>query len=257
LLLIGMGVFLKWSRLREAYSAMDVAILIGIVIYGSYFTFFVLQVMGFGQRFYYPLLPFLLYLGIRELLELPENLRKGPGFHFKRIPTNIERIGTIVVAGLLLYYGIDYGWSLKQSQLDDRFAVFSARATYQSDLTDYWAHLDALGGLPDDLEIATSEVGMPAAFYPNRKIHDLAGLNNATLVAERLTAKSILKHCAADLIYLPHDHYKRLNKDIASSQEFAERYHQFTPKEVKAMMGVAIRKDSPYAGELLRIFSAE
>ncbi|MEY3444434.1 MAG: hypothetical protein RLZZ519_2715 [Bacteroidota bacterium] len=255
--LLGLGVYVKWPRLRTAYSAMDKAIFAAMLVFGVYFTFLVLQIMGFGQRFYYPLLPFLLYLGIRELLELPKNLALGPGLQFKRIPHQVERIGTLALAGLLIYYGISFGINLKTAQMDSRFAVFNAKATYRAELTDYWAHLDALENFPNDLEIATTEVGMPAALYPKRKIHDLAALNNPKLLEAGLSAESVLKLCAADLIYMPHEHYVRFHTDLTRSKDFAARYVLFDAKTVKASMGVAIRRDSPFAAELLHIFNAE
>lgn len=255
--LLGLGVYIKWSRLRTAYSPLDKAIFAAMLVFGVYFTFFVLQIMGFGQRFYYPLLPFFIYLGIRELLELPKNLAQGPGLQFKRIPHQVERIGTIALAGLLIYYGISFGINLKTAQMDSRFAVFNAKATYRAELTDYWAHLDALENLPNDLEIATTEVGMPAALYPKRKIHDLAALNNPKLLEAGLSAASVLKLCPADLIYMPHKHYVRFHTDLMQSKDFAARYVLLDAKIVKASMGVAIRRNSPYAEALLRIFQSE
>jgi hypothetical protein len=257
LVLLGMGAYVKWSRLRVAYSALDKAIWAAMLVFGIYFTFFVLQVMGFGQRFYYPLLPFLMYLGMRELLELPRNLALGPGFQFKRIPHQVERVGMIAIAALLIYYGIYFGLGLKTAQLEQRFAVFDAKATYQADLKDYWAHLDALAQFPDDLEIATTEVGMPAALYPQRKLHDLAALNSPKLLEAGLTAQSVLDHAAADVIYMPHEHYWRFHHDLLESKEFAAEYVLLSGKEVDAMMGVAIRRDSRYATALMRIFGTE
>lgn len=254
LLLLGMGVYVKARRWRSGYSALDKALLLTVLVYAAYFSFLALQVMGFGQRFYYPLLPPLLYLGMRELLELPQNLRLGPGLEFKRIPTHLERGGILVVGALLLYYGIDHGRMLKQSQSAHRFAVFSVLATYRADLYDYWPKLDALAHLPDDLEIATTEVGMPAALYPHRNILDLAALNHPRLMEDGLTAQAVLTHCAADLVYLPHENYVRLHAALAASTAFAERYTVFSAKDVHAAMGVAIRKDSPYATRLREIF---
>ncbi len=257
LVLMGFGVYVKWSRLRNAYSALDKAIFAALLVFGIYFTFFVLQIMGFGQRFYYPMLPFLLYLGMRELLELPKNLALGPGLKFKRIPLQVERIGLLVIAGMLVFYGIRFGIQLKTSQVDQRFAVFNAKATYQADLTDYWAHLDAFEKLPNSFTLATTEVGMPAALYPQHKIYDLAALNDPKLLAAGLSAASVLKLCPADVIYMPHEHYFRFHQDLLTSQAFAQRYILLDKKAVKASMGVGIRRDSPFAPELKRIFGIE
>jgi hypothetical protein len=42
--------------------------------------------------------------------------------------------------------------------------------------------------------------------------------------------------------------------ELMGSREFRTRYHIRGPKEVKGMMGVAIRNDSPYAGQLEAMF---
>lgn len=254
ILMIGMGIFLKWKRLRLGYSALDKAVMVVMLGFVVYFTFFVLQVMGYGQRFYYPLLPFLLYLALRELLELPENIRLGHGLKFNRIPHQTERMGIAILGGLLLYYGFSFGWEMKQSPLNERFAIFDAKATYQAEAKDYLPKLDALGRFPDDLSIATTEVGMPSALYPNRIVYDLAALNSPVLMAEGLTAATILKYCPADILYLPHPDYKQLNTDLAASSEFAAHYAVVPKDSLKAMMGVAIRKDGKYAGDLMEVF---
>lgn len=254
LVVIGLGLFLKWRRLRAGYAKLDLAVWIGILAYAIYFGFFVLQVMGFGQRFYYPLFPLLVYLALRDLLELGNSLRLGHGFEFQEVPGNLERIGLVVLAGLLLYYGFDYGRSLKLSRPGERFAVLDPVRIYREELKDYWAQLDALERLPDALRIATTEVGMPAALYPHRHLDDLAGLNAPALVRDGLNAQSILLHCPADLIYFPHAHYAQLSKSLTDSKEFAAAYITLPPTEVKAAMGVSIRKASPYAAELLHIF---
>jgi hypothetical protein len=236
---------------------LDKGLWLAILASGIYFTFFVHQVMGYGQRFYYPLFPLVLYLAMRELVDLPQNLKLGPGLHFKRIPSNLERMGMVALGAVLLYYGVSYGKSLKESQLDHRFAVFDVKATYRQELMDYWVKLDALAGLPPTLTIATTEVGIPAALYPDRKLYDLAALNEPRLIENGLTARSILNHCAADLIYLPHENYVQFNQDIAKSAAFAERYFTFSALDVKGSMGVAILKTSRYMQELMRLFQPQ
>jgi hypothetical protein len=254
LVALGLGLFLKWRRIGAAYSDVDKAMVATMLVFGVYFSFFVLQVMGYGQRFYYPLFPFLVYLALRELLTLQDNLKQGPGFQFTKIPSNIERGGILVLSGLLLYYGVDSARSLKLSDPGEHLAVFDAGRTYKKDLQDYWARLDAIAGLPDALSIATTEVGMPAALYPQRIIYDLAGLNSPALVREGLTAEAVLLHCPADLIYMPHEHYAQFSNSLTTSQEFGKRYTVLLPLDVKAAMGVAIRNDSPFAPALRKIF---
>ncbi len=253
-LAIGMGAFIKWRRLGQGYSALDKAMAVAMVVFVLLLCFLDLQVMGAGQRFYYPLLPFLIYLGIRELLHLQENLRLGPGFQFRRVPANLERIGIVALSAVLLYYGIDYGQSFKRSRPTDRLAVLDVGRSYEAEFPNYWPRLDRLDGLPEGLRIATTEAGIPAALYPQHTIDDLTGLNAPALVRDGLSAVTVLKHCPADLIYVPNTNYAQLSQDLLSSAEFKRHYSLIPAQDLKAAMGVAIRKDSPYATALLATF---
>ncbi len=255
ILVIGMGFYVKWGRLREGYNEFDKAMLVTVLIFAGYFSLFVLQVMGFGQRFYYPIFPFLAYLALRELMELQENLRLGQGMVFKRIPIILERVGLLVIAAFMLYFGIDFGRGLKISKPQERFAVFDAGRVYREDLQDYWPRLEAMRGMPAELRIATTEVGLPAALYPDHVIDDIAGLNNPALVREGLTAAALLQHCPADLIYLPHEHYEAFANSIAASVPFQQQYLSISAADLQAALGVAIRRDSPYFERLLQLFS--
>lgn len=254
IIVLGLGVYVKWGRLRAAYSPMDMAAMAMVAAFAGYYLFMVLQVMGHGQRFYYPLLPWLVYLALREFMELGTSLRLGPELQFKRVPRGLERAGLAFLAGLLLYFGIDYGLDLRGNPYRDRIAVFDALQTYHDDLTDYWPRLDALAHVPPGLRIATTEVGMPAALYPQSPIDDLAGLNSPKLIAAGLDAQAVLDHSAADLIFLPHRHYAKLSGSLSSSADFAAAYLTIPDTSLHASMGVAIRRDGPQATRLMDLF---
>ena len=154
----------------------------------------------------------------------------------------------------MLYFGIDFGQSLKVSNPGKRFAVFDAGRVYREDLHDYWPRLEAMRGMPAQLRIATTEVGLPAALYPDHVIDDIAGLNNPALVRDGLSASSLLLHCPADLIYLPHEHYAQFAGSIAGSAAFQQAYLSIPGAELHAALGVAIRRDSPYFATLAQLF---
>lgn len=255
MILIGMGVYLKWSRLRTAYHKLDIALGIVAVVALVYWSFCVLQTMGYGQRYYYPLLPVLVYMAARELMDLQESLRLGPGVAFKGMPPRLERIGVVFLAGMMLYYGIDHGRALKQARVGERFAVFATDRVYHEELQAYWVHLDALEGLPATLRIASTEVGIPSALLPGRTIDDLSGIHSPAVAHDGLTAASVLQHCPADLIYLPLAQYAHLAKSLDSSAAFTQAYTIHTAEQLQASMGVAIRNDGPFAAQLHALFA--
>lgn len=253
-LLIGMGVFLKWGRLRRAYSALDVGIVVAIVFFLIYYTFFVLQVMGFGQRFYYPLLPFLVYLAVRELVAGEENLFQSGGLRLKDLPYAVERLSVVFLGGVLLVYGVRYGARLKNSNAGKQLAVFQVEKTYRAELKDYWFKLDRFSALPDDLVIATTEVGMPAAMNPGKTVIDMAGLNEPKLIENGLSCDYILERWQPDLIYLPHPHYENLVKSFEQSERLAREYVVYPDTTLKVAMGVAVRQHGKHSRALGAIF---
>ncbi len=254
LVLFGLGAFIRWPKLIGGKSALEKAILLLSLVFGIYYLGFVLQIMGFGQRFYYPLLPFIWYLALREIMQLPENLKAYQNLKIQSLPSNWRTAGTVVLAAILIYYSLDYADSLKKSLPNEPIAVFDAPSVYQKSYTDYWPNLLALQKVEGDFSMATTEVGMPAALFPDQVIYDLAGLNSAKLIEEGLNAKNILQYCRADLIFLPHTNYVRLNNDLQASKEFQNSYTQISNKALKAELGVAIRKSSPYHAALLNIY---
>ena len=111
----------------------------------------------------------------------------------------------------------------------------------------YWARLDQFSALPDDLVIATTEVGFPGALNPKKVIVDLAGLNERRFAMQPLSAERLFAAYRPDLIYMPHPHYVEMTKSIEAHPDFKKDYEVFSSRQVGAsQFGLAIRKDSPH-----------
>lgn len=254
IILLALGAFIRWPKILVGKSALEKSVLICSTVFAIYYLGFVLQVMGFGQRFYYPLLPFVWFLGLVEVKTFPENLKRFQGLQLQNLPSAWLKGMAAMMATVLVYYGFNYAQHLKGNLKKEPIAVFDAKTTYQSDFTDYWPKLTELMAVEGDFSIATTEVGMPAALFPDHTIHDLAGLNAAKLVYEGLNAENILKYCKADILFLPPPDYVRLYTDLENSMAFQENYLQISGKTLNATLGVALRRDSRYFQQLIHIY---
>ena len=108
--------------------------------------------------------------------------------------------------------------------------------------------------MPDDLVIATTEVGLPAALNPGKVIVDKAGLNETTIARNGFSADWLLERYAPDLIYLPHPHYRGMARALVGNPAFVAGYQIYSSQELGGvLMGVAVRRDGPYANRLRAI----
>lgn len=253
--LLGLGAYVRWPRLLSSRSQLEWAWILVSIAFALYYTLLAQQVMGFAQRFYYPLFPVLVYLGLCELRSLPQLIQRFRGLDLENIPMNWRRIGMVAMAAVLVYYGQDFGRLLRERTADEPLGTFETASCYQASYQDYWPKLLELRQLEGDWTLATTEVGMPAALFPAHTIHDIAALNNATLIKEGLNGETIMKHCAADLIFMPHSNYTLLNHSLRHNPRFLEAYEQISGKQLQSDLDVAIKRDSPFYPALMRIYA--
>ena len=117
---------------------------------------------------------------------------------------------------------------------------------YRKRWTHNWAELDHFSALPNDLSMATTEVGRVVAMNPSKTIIDLAGLNDTDLALKGFSADRFFANHAPDLLYMPHPHYQGMRDKILHSPTFRSRYALYTSISLQSRFGVAIRKDSEY-----------
>jgi hypothetical protein len=115
-----------------------------------------------------------------------------------------------------------------------------------------WPGLSAFSALPDDLKIATTEVGYPAAMNPRKEIIDLAGLNHTGLALGRVSLQEVIRTRHPDVVYLPHPDYVEMNEAIQADPYFRAHYDQFASA---ARLSVAVFRESRY-GIVLRAILA-
>lgn len=241
-------------RVRATLRArLDLGLLIATAVFLLYYRFGVLQVMHYGQRFYFPTLPALIYLAMSALQRL---LADPPGWSRKAIQVRGGAHLVALVPWLALSLAV---WS--ELQPNDRIAKAAVLCPVGSPqeqrakLRNAWPGINLLAALPDDLILATTEVGQPGVLSPNRPIVDLSGLNDPRVARGTWSPVQAVLETQADVVYL-HPDYKGMNRGFAESDQFTADYEQFQPSGPRAL-SVYVRRDSKYHAQILNALSQD
>jgi hypothetical protein len=214
--------------------------------------------MGMSERFYQPAVVPLGYLASRTLARWARGIdaaraksSSGEAPRAPGISAEGWALGACVAMLVLVYqliptlveYGKTYAWNASRRQLS--FSLVAHARTPKGPRT-YWFAIDRMSKLPDDLVMATTEVGYLSAMNPYKKVIDMAGLNEAAFALEPFDAERLLKDMTPDLVYMPHEDYTKMVANIQSSPSF-EGYEYWDKRQLQTnKFGMAIRKDSPY-----------
>jgi len=255
-LIIVADVFVNRGSWWNQTSDVDKSLIIPTMLFILYYAFFVLQIMPYHARFYYPTFPVIAYLGgvgaARLVASIPESAK--PRFidavwYHKRL-----LILAPVVAILLGCAGFAYGiWKKGPafvSLVTESNLYFNVHEDYAKRWRHHWFELDKFSGLSDDLMIATTEVGLVAAMNPKKPIIDLAGLNETSIARHGFSGASFFKRYQPDLIYMPFPFYRGIISEIIGHPDFRTTYEHFPADELGTAMGVAIRRSSRYYTEM-------
>ena len=254
-LFLALIAFVTW-RWRTFFQRSENAVFVGIIaaafISLVYFLFFVLQVMGYAGRFYYPTLPALVVvfaIVIRELY-----LR----FDGERARSQVAIVISLIALGALYS---PFAWGLQQSAYTLVHKGASTKAAWQSGVVAFyrsssanetiWPCLDAYAALPNDASIATTEVGLPSVMGLDKKIIDLGGLNDTATILDHTPLFDRVLTEQVDFVYLPSQlDYPEMRSMLVGSAEFSHAYQIYSAQSLNAAEDVAVRKDSPYAPAL-------
>jgi hypothetical protein len=223
--------------------------ILAIAIFWGYYAVFALQIMPFEARFYYPTLPAVLYAAWLALAAVWE--RRGA-------PGKPARIVSIVICGAVCLW-LGFGslgsgaLSLREWNRTKWFTPFDPVIEYRARYAKYWLFLDKFSTLPDDLIIATGEVGRVAAMNPRKTILDLSGLNDTDIALHGFSAARFFAVHKPDLMYLPHPHYREAWEEILRNPAFAREYDLYPAEDYGVTLDVAVNKASPLYAEMTRI----
>ncbi|XXX80152.1 hypothetical protein WMF30_15410 [Sorangium sp. So ce134] len=237
-----------------ASSAFDKGVLAASLLCLAYSWLFVVPIMGFAQRFYYAPLPGLIYLACRSAVRLARTLSDALGHP---APAALPVAAFAALAFLWFHLSTPLATAAKDlagAVAANRLGHFNiVKHGNTSGPQKYWFAIDRVSTLPDDLVIATTEVGMIGAMNLKKTIIDMAGLNDTSFALEPFSADKFFKAYKPDLIYMPHPHYVKMIEDLEAHPEMS-RYVAYSQKKLgTSQFGIAVRRDSPYFERLQQI----
>jgi len=245
--------------LKTKNIALSYGLIIGSILFTAYQFYAVVPVMGFSQRFYYPLVPVLLLLAMLAIQQITQ-----------KVPTSI--ISTIqlysnkslLIPFILLLAFINplpivtvlVNYTKPNIVPVVSIMQFDLQTAYTNLYSDSWYGLDELSTLNDNIVIATTEIGLPGVMNPQKQIIDLAGLNDRTIAESGLSADKLLLVERPDWIYLPFPHYEDMWYSIFNHPNFQLDYHYVSAQSLGTSMDVAIRRDSLFYRDMLEIVNS-
>lgn len=251
-LLIGANLLINFKEWRRRTSAVDKGLLIATGLFIFYYLFFVLQIMYYHQRFYYPTLPAIAFLASQSAARMLERGSRSIQQEFQRSSSLLWPLAALFLLVSLLAAFLSIPRNFSEPSKTD-LAHFTVLDSYKSKWRDYWFRLDEFSELPNDLVIAATEVGHLAAMNPEKVIVDLSGLNETDFAHQRFSADLLFRKYQPDLIYMPHPNYNQMIDQIADNQYFSNHYDYFSAQELNVAMGLALRRDSKYYPAMLEI----
>ncbi|MDE2887845.1 MAG: hypothetical protein OXR72_06490 [Gemmatimonadota bacterium] len=254
-LIIGSDLAFNFRAWRFRVSAVEKGLLVATCMFLVYYLFFVLQIMPSPQRFYYPTLPALLFLATQGAVRLVERIPETVRREFSAAASPVYVFMVFLMLGCLLPSALTVSRGVGSRVYRGNLLNFDIYANYRERLSAYWFRLDVFSRLPDDLVIATTEVGCPAAMNPDKQIVDLTGLNETDFAHEGFSADRLFETYRPDLIYMPNPHYRGMIAQIANHPHFVENYAHFPASALGAAMGIALRRESGHYPQMHDIIS--
>ncbi|MFH0825869.1 MAG: hypothetical protein V2B18_24195, partial [Pseudomonadota bacterium] len=239
---------LMWRR--SSGSCLESGLVISIALFLAYYLFFVLQIMSYRSRFYCLSIPALAYVAGRSL----DHIMGGASGFRDRIERTVNRRAFMSgVTVLVLIAGVaSSGYAYLQARKNPACAPlsFDLKKEYEARWSGYWPLLPEISSLPDDLVIATTEVGRVAAFNPGKRVIDLAGLNDTSIALNGFREEYVFGTRPPDVIFMPHPHYKELIEAIEACPYFKRHYDSFTGGRMNSLLGLSLWRHSKYHARL-------
>jgi hypothetical protein len=207
--------------------------------------------MYFSHRFYYPTLPAIIYLAAKSGVFLVDKIRATLKQINLQLPILLAPLAMLCLLGPLsssiyiLYDEMSIDFPGKKI---GNFAQLDLMRLYR-----IWYKADKFSGLPDDLVIAATEVGLLSALNPNKKIIDMTGLNETTFAHRGFSPELLFHKYQPALIYMPHPNYEKMTEQIIMNSYFNRHYEFFPAGKLGSTLGIALCRDSKYYSAMRNI----
>ncbi len=241
-------------RLREPATLIDFGVFGAAVAIAGYHLLFALPVMAYSQRFYYLLLPALIYLAARGLATLVRAAEQEFDVFDARHGAAALCLATALALVWLVPRGVDQSVAVLR-QWAKKAYVFDMDRYMATEHTRQWWGLAAFNKLPDDLVMAASEVGLPGAMNPNKVVVDLAGLNERMFAHQPFSAARLFEKYKPDVIYMPHGDYQNIHQQLRKSPQMAAYELVESSRLPRGSLAMAIRRDSRHHAALHKVLT--
>ncbi|MEO6709538.1 MAG: hypothetical protein ABIP42_08160, partial [Planctomycetota bacterium] len=238
----------RWKARHEGTNSLWLAVFAATLLHWMYYRFAVLQVVSSYQRFYYPTLPALFFLGATSLSRLLAIGRARAGK--SKLSTALALLCILACAAVSVRALRSSTFMWKSAAANHQLARFDLDGRYGTPRArEMWRALDGFTGLGDELVLATTEVGLLAALNPRKQVIDLVGLNENRFARYGFDAHRLCAELRPDVLYLPHPDYTAMIAQIAADPTFLSDYDYCFPSlerdEGNVRLGLALRRDSP------------
>lgn len=244
-LLVALAGGAVWLRRAGARAAsVEIGVGVATLTFVVFQRFFVLMIMGDRQRFYYPALAALVVLAVQGGLVLA----RTPAATRLWQRRTWRRAGWVLALVALAVPALQAVTVLRQGP---RFAHFTVLENFEHGFPGrMWLGLDGFSRLPDDLVIATTEVGYPGVLNPGKTIVDLSGLHDAVFALEGFSGEALFARYQPDLVMIPTRHYADIRGALLGHPEFRNGYDFVRPE---GSLGIGLRRASPHYAAMLEV----
>lgn len=218
-----------------------------------FLTYYILstkiQIMGFLGRYYYPLLPLVIYIFLLQFNSF--QIRKSNYFY-------VARIVLVLMFFSIMIIRINRIKNENQIKKDivNNYIGTSNNIMFQFAQNEIINMMVELVNIVNDknFSIGGSEHGRISALCKETDILCLVGLHNNNVTSEKgvgFIDKSLIQF-KPDLFWMPHYEYLGLRSDILKSTYFKDEYDYYP---FYFMHGIAIRKNSKYKNTILNFIN--
>ncbi len=259
--LIAVGIASNLKTRWQKIAGLEVGLGVATALFLLYYLVWAIPIMGFVQRFYYPMLPALVWLAacsagasVGKLAPILKSWSRNIARR-RQLTWAALALGELAVilfcgAAAFTYVPTNLNAAIEAHTLGHFKVAENYKTLWYPEV---WYRLDQFSALPDDLVMAATEVGYPVAMNPHKTLIDLAGLNETAFAHQQFSADLLFSKYQPDLIYMPHPDYQVMLADLTHNQYFQQHYEYFAPGQLKTMIGVAIRRDSKYYQQMKTI----
>ena len=240
LILLPIALYMARRAQPSGFSRIDKALMVGLVIFLGFHAFLVTPIMGYHQRFLYPIWPAIVYLACKSLSIVLKAAPAG-GWPIMNLPW-----GKPVLALALSAWMLGSIWLHKPTNLRTTIGHMDVSTAYHELGRNNWPFLPEFLYLGDSLEIASTELGILGVMAAHNTIYDLSGLHDNETARNGLNTDRLLRDQRPDLIYMPHPDYQEMIQEIRSNPAFQTDYAEYPAEQLHTWLGIALRKDSPF-----------